>query len=163
MDADDALAAGHERQEGLLPFQRREEDDVDIEEERRLLFVGMTRAKQRLTLSRARYRMIRGLTDRTVRSGFLDELPRGEIDWSEPIVRSQPDTTPVPRGQLPDDIEQWQVGMLVQHPRFGLGRILSLERGAKRTHVSVQFKDGPRQSWVLEFAELERVDFDDVG
>jgi DNA helicase-2/ATP-dependent DNA helicase PcrA len=150
-------------EEGLLPLRRRDDEDIDIEEERRLLFVGMTRAKRRLTLSRARYRMMRGRTERTVRSPFLDELPRAELDWPEPVSRAVGAGSPVLKGKLPRDIEQWEVGTLVRHPRYGLGQIMLMQRGAKRTHVSVQFKSGTKQSWVLEFAELERVDFDDVG
>ncbi len=67
-----------------------------------------------------------------------------------------------PRGELPDDIALWEVGTLVRHPLHGLGQILSLHRGPRRTHVDVAFKDGSNRSWVLEFAKLERVDYDDV-
>ncbi|MCH7808894.1 MAG: hypothetical protein IIB60_06685, partial [Planctomycetes bacterium] len=63
---------------------------------------------------------------------------------------------------LPGDIDLWDVGTLVRHPLHGLGRVMSLLRGPKRTHVDVQFQNGPRLSWVLEFAELTRVDFDEV-
>ena len=70
---------------------------------------------------------------------------------------------PVPdKDALSEDIEQWTIGTLVKHPTHGLGRVTALQRGAKRTHVDVQFKDGPRRSWVLEFAQLERVDFDEM-
>ena len=146
-----------------MPMRRREDDEVDMEEERRLLFVGMTRAKRKLALSRARYRMIRGAVERTVRSPFLDELPRDEMEWHQPTVRSGGNDASAPRGRLPRDIEQWEIGTLVRHPRCGLGRITSMHRGARRTHVNVEFQDGQRQSWVLEFAELERVEFDDIG
>jgi hypothetical protein len=44
-----------------------------------------------------------------------------------------------------------------------LGQVLSLERRAKRTHVRVRFEDGATRAWALEFADLVRVDFDDVG
>ncbi|MFQ5415320.1 MAG: ATP-dependent helicase, partial [Phycisphaerae bacterium] len=59
-------------EDGMLPFQRRDDTDCDEEEERRLCFVGMTRAKRRLTLCRARYRMLRGRSECTTRSRFLD-------------------------------------------------------------------------------------------
>ena len=51
----------------------------------------------------------------------------------------------------------------MRHEVRGLGQIVSLQRGAKRTHVTVQFRDGSQQTWVLEFAKLTRVDFDEVG
>ena len=154
-------------EDGVLPFHRRDaghsDDDTDMEEERRLCFVGMTRAKERLTLCHVRYRMLRGVTERKTRSPFLEELPHDEIEWTTLDVaparrRARPD-----RGELPDDIEQWSVGTLVRHPKYGLGSVVSLSRGASRTHVDVYFEDGSRRSWCLEFAELERVDYYDVG
>lgn len=66
-------------------------------------------------------------------------------------------------GELPADIAEWSIGTLVEHPLHGLGRVLTIHRGARRTHVDVQFKDGSRRSWVLEFADLKRVDFDEIG
>ncbi|MGB2985021.1 MAG: UvrD-helicase domain-containing protein [Phycisphaerae bacterium] len=150
-------------EEGMLPFRRHEWADFDEEEERRLLFVGMTRARKRLTLSHARYRMLRGVTERTVRSPFLDELPDDQIKWDEVGIDPPRHRRTGDEGDLPDDIDQWAVGTLVRHPAYGLGQIISMHRGARRTQVEVQFQDGPRRSWVLEFAKLERVDFDEVG
>ena len=149
-------------EEGLIPFLRREDDDYDDEEERRLLFVGMTRAERRLTLCHARYRMRRGVTERTIRSPFLDELPRDGVEW-QAIEMPTRAREVRPTGRLPDDIEQWSIGTVVRHPVHGLGRIMSMHRGAKRTHVDVLFTDGLRRSWVLEFAKLTRVDFDEIG
>jgi DNA helicase-2/ATP-dependent DNA helicase PcrA len=157
-------------EDGLLPFRRGNGpfDNgaiEDEEEERRLCFVGMTRAKKHLTLSRARYRMNRGVTLRTTRSRFLDELPREGVEWPESEARPtrRPVALATPQGRLPDDIEQWTIGTLVRHPAHGLGQVVSIHRGASRTHVDVQFQTGGRKSWVLEFAELTRVDYDDVG
>jgi DNA helicase-2/ATP-dependent DNA helicase PcrA len=156
-------------EDGLLPFRREFGDggDADEEEERRLVFVGMTRARKRLTLSRARYRLQRGITQRTTRSPFLDELPSQGVEWIDDEVasaaprRRSPEFT-APRGNLPADIEEWTVGTLVRHPDHGLGRVLSIHRTATRTHVDVQFRNGGRKSWVLEFADLKRVAFEDV-
>lgn len=157
-------------EDGLLPFRREFGDggDVDEEEERRLTFVGMTRARRRLTLARARYRMQRGVTQRTTRSPFLDELPNDGVEWVDDqsgdalAPRKRAPQFSAPRGRLPDDIERWTIGTLVRHPDHGLGRVLSIHRASSRTHVDVQFKSGGRKSWVLEFADLKRVDFDDV-
>ena len=150
-------------EDGMLPFRRHDESDVDEEEERRLLFVGMTRAKTRLTLSRARYRMLRGVTERTVRSGFLDELPTDEVEWIRTEAAQPKSGASPPSGRLPDDIAEWRPGTLVQHPSLGLGQILTLSRGTKRTHAAIQFESGKRESFVIEFADLTRVDFDDIG
>jgi DNA helicase-2/ATP-dependent DNA helicase PcrA len=152
-------------EEGMLPFQRRGENGVesDHEEERRLLFVGMTRAKRRLTLSHVRYRMLRGSSPRMTRSPFLNELPGDQIEWTGMGLDSPSPGHAGGAGRLPDDIDQWTVGTLVRHPVHGVGRIMSMHQGGRRTHVDVQFAGGSRLSWVLEFAGLKRVDFDDVG
>ncbi|MCH8966853.1 MAG: UvrD-helicase domain-containing protein [Planctomycetes bacterium] len=162
-------------EEGLLPMRRHDTPDgEDDEEERRLCFVGITRAKRRVTLSRARYRMLRGVSQRTVRSPFLDELPRDEVEWISaegtlshrgPVPWRRTGVSTRRDGNdkgVPGDIDLWDVGTLVRHPLHGLGRVMSLLRGPKRTHVDVQFQNGPRLSWVLEFAELTRVDFDEL-
>jgi DNA helicase-2/ATP-dependent DNA helicase PcrA len=150
-------------EESVLPFQRSDQEYADWEEERRLLFVGITRAKRRLMISHARYRMARGATQRTVRSPFLDELPGDELDWGRVEMTAPRRRPSVSSGELPSDIELWELGTLVRHPEHGLGQIMSLHRGAKRTHADVQFQNGARKSWVLEFADLTRVDFDEVG
>lgn len=148
---------------GILPFRRTEEVYSDEEEERRLLFVGMTRAKAHLTLSHARYRMLRGSSERTTRSPFLDELPQDQIEWSQVGISPARRRPASDSDGLPDDIEEWTIGTLVEHPVYGLGQVMSIHRSAGLTYVSVQFKNGSRRSLVLEFVPLRRVDFDDVG
>ena len=67
-------------EEGLLPHERSREQAEQLEEERRLMFVGITRAQQRLQISLAQYRDFRGQRKLTIPSSFLMELPRGEMD-----------------------------------------------------------------------------------
>jgi DNA helicase-2/ATP-dependent DNA helicase PcrA len=67
-------------EEGLLPHERSREHPEQLEEERRLMFVGITRAQQELQMSMASYRDFRGQRKRTIPSSFLMELPRGEMD-----------------------------------------------------------------------------------
>ncbi len=152
----------------LLPFRRDQDDWGDKEEERRLCFVGMTRTKEELTLTHTRWRMRRGRIQRNVRSPFIEELPAEEIEW----LPEQTDGfstagsrhgRSAPSGQLPHDIEQWQVGTLVRHPRYDLGQVIAIRRGASRTHATIKFQSGDQQTFVLEFADLTRVDFDEVG
>ncbi len=71
-------------EEGLLPHERSREDPDQLEEERRLLFVGITRAEEELQLSLATHREFRGQRRRTVPSSFLMELPREELEVTEP-------------------------------------------------------------------------------
>jgi len=150
-------------EDGLLPFRRAEDMEDDDEEERRLCFVGMTRAKRHLTMSRARYRMLRGSTSRTTRSRFLDELPDSAIESAGRLPRRKASRHKTDEGSLPEDIAEWSVGTLVRHPVDGLGQVMSLVRFSKRTFVDVQFQTGSRKTFALEFADLTRVDFDDIG
>jgi DNA helicase-2/ATP-dependent DNA helicase PcrA len=78
---------------GLLPHERNLHDEEKLEEERRLLFVGLTRAREELQLSYAQYRAFRGQTCPTVPSPFLMELPRGEMDQTDSVAsrRTTPD------------------------------------------------------------------------
>ena len=71
-------------EEGILPHERSREHPEQLEEERRLMFVGMTRAQQELQLSMARYRDFRGQRKPTIPSSFLMELPRTEMDLEFP-------------------------------------------------------------------------------
>lgn len=71
-------------EQGLLPHERSRHDEEKMEEERRLLFVGITRAREELQLSYAGYRMFRGVNAPTVPSSFLNELPKEEMQRQEP-------------------------------------------------------------------------------
>src|SRR6185369_3233452 len=73
-------------EQGLLPHERSRNDDEKLEEERRLLFVGITRAEEELQLSHADYRMFRGIASPTIASPFLMELPRGEMQLSSSLT-----------------------------------------------------------------------------
>jgi DNA helicase-2/ATP-dependent DNA helicase PcrA len=67
-------------EEGCLPHARARGNPNELEEERRLAFVGITRAQERILLTKAAYRTLRGLRERTVTSPFLNELPRESLD-----------------------------------------------------------------------------------
>ena len=79
-------------EQGLLPHERSMHEEDKVEEERRLLFVGITRSQQDLQLSYAQYRMFRGITAPTIPSPFLMELPRGEMQLSDSATANR--TTP---------------------------------------------------------------------
>ncbi len=149
-------------EEDILPMNRGGGSDDELEEERRLMFVGMTRAMKRLTLSCSSRRMIRGAFQSMRRSSFLDEIPEDQLECIGSESGGSSRRWSPRTGELPDDIEQWEPGTLVRHPTHGLGAIQDMSRGARRTHVNVLFKNGHQQSWVLEFASLVRVEFDEV-
>ena len=153
-------------EDGLLPFRREsDEHPPDIEEERRLCFVGMTRAKEELNLTHARYRLRHGQTLRNVSSSFLDELPAEEIEW---CGEDMPSVTTgsrrrTGRGGPPQfDPREWCAGTLVYHEEHGIGQVLALRSGGTLSHVTVAFQEGGKQDFILEYADLTRLDPDEV-
>jgi len=151
-------------EDGLLPFQREPGDPTyDEEEERRLCFVGMTRAKRELTLSHCDYRMVRGVSERKTKSAFLDELPAGEIEKVDLIGEGADSSRRGWLDDLPDDIEEWAQGSLVRHDERGIGRIVWIRRNGAQVHLEVQFQTGASRTFVLPFADLQLVDFDEIS
>ena len=154
-------------EDGLLPLSRGGESSAqaieDEEEECRLCFVGMTRAMRELNMINCRRRMFRGVEMPAMHSRFIRVLPADEVERVTIAGKPSPRRkTAQPGGQLPEDIDLWEIGSLVRHPARGLGKVTFFRRGAQRTHVSVAFQDGSDESWVLEFADLTRVDYDEV-
>ena len=148
----------------MLPFVRGGDDECDEEEERRLCFVGMTRCKRELTLLHARYRMMRGVSERKVRSSFLDELPHDDIQWLE-LDDGKPNRgrRSASRAGLPGDIEEWSVGTLVRHPEYDLGKIQWTRVNGAQVFLNVYFQCGLEKTFDLRYADLTRVDFDEIG
>lgn len=93
-------------EEGLLPHERSREHPEQIEEERRLMFVGITRAQQELQLSLARYRDFRGQRKLTIPSSFLMELPRGEmeVELAGNVTSAKRPATAVAGGEYDDSL-----------------------------------------------------------
>jgi DNA helicase-2/ATP-dependent DNA helicase PcrA len=151
-------------EQGILPHQRAKKDDNDFEEERRLLFVGMTRAKEELYLSHVTSREFRGRTERAIPSPFLLELP------ARPIAAAPDRRTLSSRGLIltaaefagesnvqatgPGDFQQ---GMLVRHPEFGLGRIAELSGYGEKRKAIIKFTAGATRTFMLSQAKLHPV------
>ncbi|HEY3248586.1 MAG TPA: DNA helicase PcrA [bacterium] len=139
-------------EEGLFPHSRSMDEEGGLEEERRLCYVGMTRAKERLSLSFARNRTIFGTTVPAVPSRFLDEVP------AELLARADP-PAPAPQVNWEDEqreLPELTVGDRVRHASFGEGRVLEVEGEGVRTVVTVQFERGVKRL-ALGYAPLERV------
>jgi len=139
-------------EQGLLPHERSnsDEDDEEFEEERRLLFVGITRAKSGLYISYARYRTIRGQLLRTIPSQFLFEL---EIEFEESSQKEQDDDY----DDLGENIANFETGDLVRHDTFGLGRVKDFIDMGENSVVVVQFNTGQTKSLMLKYAKLSKV------
>jgi DNA helicase-2/ATP-dependent DNA helicase PcrA len=164
-------------EDGLLPHRRSNEDVADTEEERRLCFVGITRAEKELTLSYARYRQFRGTTSRTVPSPFLAELPCDSVrlidcgssaGQQSPIaagistraIKTFPTRSVASRAKRPgvraDFIARLSEGSTVYHPRFGSGCIEETGRAGKFTRAVINFDEVGRKIMMLEYADLSR-------
>jgi DNA helicase II / ATP-dependent DNA helicase PcrA len=138
-------------EEGILPHSRARDSQHELEEERRLCFVGITRAEQRLLLSRARYRMIRGLRERTIASPFLHELPAEAIETVDLTDASGFDRPePQPAGNF-------RRGQMVRHPAFGIGRITDIANMGAQTRAVIEFNQAGRKTLILQYARLEPV------
>jgi DNA helicase-2/ATP-dependent DNA helicase PcrA len=162
-------------EEGMLPHSRARESEADLEEERRLCFVGITRAMRELHISCAKYRTLRGLSERTIPSRFLAEMGTEHTlisdqsdaleglgdGWDQepaapdPSARGSlaPSGGPGPGGRAGG---KFPVGSLVRHPQFGVGKVLSITGGGS-ARAQIQFRDVGTKTLVLEYARLERV------
>jgi DNA helicase-2/ATP-dependent DNA helicase PcrA len=148
-------------EDGILPHARVAEHPEQLEEERRLCFVGITRAQQRLLFSRADYRTIRGLRERTVASRFLAELPSESLN----IIDTSETEFDTPRDVQRTQVEmessrlagQFRRGQLVRHAKFGLGRITEISNMGQQTRAVVEFERAGRQTLILQYANLQAV------
>jgi DNA helicase-2/ATP-dependent DNA helicase PcrA len=151
-------------EEGCLPHSRARESESEMEEERRLCFVGITRAQQRLLLTKSALRTVRGMRGPTVPSPFLRELPREALEL---IEHRGGDYFSRARGSGGFDRDEDQSqehhatrfrnGQMVRHPTFGIGRISEITETGLKTRVEVQFKSAGRKILILEHAHLEPV------
>ena len=139
-------------EEGILPHSRARTSPDELEEERRLCFVGITRAQERLLLSKANYRMIRGISERTVPSPFLSEVPVDSLRVIDRTGMGGLETRAV------NMRSPFRRGQLVRHPNFGLGRISEISGTGENLRVAVDFNEVGHKRLVVQYARLEVVD-----
>jgi DNA helicase-2/ATP-dependent DNA helicase PcrA len=132
----------------------------DLEEERRLFYVGITRAREKLYLTAARRRRVFGSWKRSEPSQFLKEIPPEHLDapagfpgWTNGPA---PDS---PRGEQPDD-DDFPLGCGVFHEDYGPGRVSRKYTAEGLTCVLVRFESGKTARFVLKYASLERISLD---
>ncbi|HEX4565071.1 MAG TPA: UvrD-helicase domain-containing protein [Vicinamibacterales bacterium] len=169
-------------EEGLFPHSRSSEDKDEVEEERRLFYVGMTRAERRLFLTSAARRRVFGEYQSTEPSRFIDEVPAALVDRIAPVLQAgyhgnfahahyEFRTNPYGRGGRGarrgeqekysyEDEDQSAVaglrpGMRVRHAQFGVGTVLSVEEHTDDYKITVRFNSVGQKKLLAKFAKLE--------
>ena len=153
-------------EEGLFPHQRSADDPHKLEEERRLCYVGMTRAKHSLYLSHAECRHLHGSEIYPAPSRFLREIPTELLDemrmrggvsrpaWRRAAAPTRPGAM---RRDGAEEATGFRLGQRVRHAKFGEGVILTYEGQGSHARVQVNFAEAGSKWLVVSFAKLEAV------
>ncbi len=158
-------------EDGVFPHERVFGDSKELEEERRLAYVGITRARERLYLSRAAMRSVWGQLRANPASRFLDEIPPALVEWqrgessvSAPpaLSRAADRVSGTPRGRSAGPglrpIPSLEIGDRVTHDAFGLGTVTSTRGAGDSAQAEVDFGGGTGAKWLLlRYAPLEKL------
>jgi DNA helicase-2/ATP-dependent DNA helicase PcrA len=144
-------------EDGLFPHQRSLNDPEGIEEERRLCYVGTTRAMKQLYLTYAEQRRLHGMDNFGMRSRFLDEYPEELIEEVRPRIQI---SRPVAAGRFKPPTEELapgvKLGARVRHKKFGEGVILKVEGQGPQANIQVNFASLGVKIMMLEYLEVVR-------
>jgi DNA helicase-2/ATP-dependent DNA helicase PcrA len=150
-------------EEGIFPHSRTLGDRAEIEEERRLAYVGVTRARKRLYLSRSEYRSSWGAPTYNPPSRFLAEIPEGVISWNAATSLASRAATrtfgPPPRatGKKAEVTIVLEVGDRVSHDSFGLGKVLAVSGAGDKAQATIDFGSSGEKRLLLRYAPVERL------
>jgi DNA helicase-2/ATP-dependent DNA helicase PcrA len=151
-------------EDGVFPHLRTLGDASELEEERRLAYVGVTRARQRLYLSRAQVRSAYGQTSYNPPSRFLEEVPATLVDWRrlpEPAIasaaRSVITTGRGAGGPGLRQVPNLSPGDRVTHSAFGLGTVVATSGAGDKARASVDFGEPGVKELLLRYAPIEKL------
>ena len=154
-------------EDGIFPHSRTLGEKDEIEEERRLAYVGLTRARQRLYISRAEYRSTWGAPNYNPPSRFLDEIPEDVIEWRNQgrsslspslVTRSRTATTPPPRATGKKSVAmELAVGERVSHDTFGLGTVVAVAGAGDKAEATINFGQYGEKRLLLRYAPVEKL------
>ncbi len=153
-------------EDGIFPHSRTLGEKDEIEEERRLAYVGLTRAQERLYISRAEYRSSWGAPNYNPPSRFLDEIPADVIEWrnhnvvSPSLIRKPRVTTaPPPRatGRKVQSGISLTVGDRVSHDTFGLGTVVATSGEGDKSEATINFGQYGDKRLLLRYAPVEKL------
>jgi len=162
LEFDAVFASGLE--EGLFPHENSLNDDKGLEEERRLMYVAVTRARKRLYLSSAQSRMLHGQTRYPIRSRFVDEVPADLVHVLSTQAAPMPtrNIAPAPWLQKKTPIQAetaessgFHIGQSVNHLKFGLGVVVNAEGGGAEVRLQINFAEHGLKWLDLRYAKLE--------
>ncbi len=146
-------------EDGLFPHQRSVADPNGLEEERRLCYVGITRAKQTLYITYAEQRRLHGMDSFSQPSRFIAEIPEELVEEIRPRVQVSRPISPRSRGHTggiaPGDSLGVKLGQRVRHGKFGDGVILNCEGQGAHARVEVNFETAGTKWLVLSYANLD--------
>ena len=140
-------------EEGLFPHEQSFNTEDGLEEERRLMYVAITRARRKLTLSYTESRQLHGQTRYNIPSRFLEEVPEqllAPINARKMAVQ-RPSFSPAGV----DNATGFHIGQNVRHARFGAGVVIGTEGRGADARVQVHFREGGQKWLALEYAKLE--------
>jgi len=149
-------------EQGLFPHQRSNEEEGRLQEERRLCYVGITRAREQLVLCYAEQRRLYGKDSYAMPSSFIGEIPAEYIEEIRPRSSYQPTFgRPAPADDYAMDTEPsdsgLSIGQRVLHQKFGEGFILNYEGQGRSARVEVNFDHAGHKWLVLSYAKLQTV------
>ena len=145
-------------EEGVFPSSKSTEEQGRLEEERRLAYVGITRARQKLVLTYAESRRIHGMDMYGLPSRFLREIPGHLLNEVRPRVQvSRSLGTPVRSAHPVLETPAIALGQAVMHPSFGRGTVTDYEGSGAHARVQVNFDEAGSKWLVLAFAKLQPV------
>jgi DNA helicase II / ATP-dependent DNA helicase PcrA len=156
-------------EDGVFPHQRALTEPRELEEERRLAYVGITRARERLNLSRAVVRSAWGAPSHNPASRFLDEIPADLLDWRRTEAdltrwrsgpgRSRTTTRPGAKSARPPErpIPVLSAGDRVTHDAFGVGTVVATSGSGEHAQATVDFGDSGLKTLLLRYAPVEQL------
>jgi DNA helicase II / ATP-dependent DNA helicase PcrA len=153
-------------EEGLFPHENSLYENNGLEEERRLMYVAVTRARQRLYLSHAQSRMLHGQIRYGIASRFLDEIPDALLkrlnskQTPKPSMTSYYDnsyqSTPSASSNEQKSAMPWKIGQAVSHAKFGQGVVVSYEGNVSDMRIQINFGREGLKWLAMEYAKLEK-------
>lgn len=142
-------------EEGLFPSKLSNEDPSRLEEERRLCYVGMTRAMRQLVMSYAEVRRLYGREEYHRPSRFLKEIPEQYIDALRPAVKQYAQSPSFVAKSASVSDSPYALGQAVIHAKFGAGVVLDIEGQGANTRIQIRFREHGSKWLVLAYANLQ--------